>query len=68
MEDINSLLNSGEVPNIYDNEEKKKIIEDLRPYNASLNRVGNLLFSLFISIFKYFYFFNAFLIFILIFR
>ena len=30
LEDINSLLNSGEVPNLWEPEEKKKIIDDVR--------------------------------------
>jgi dynein heavy chain len=33
LEDINSLLNSGEVPNIWEPDEKKKIMDDTRPYN-----------------------------------
>ena len=40
MEDINSLLNSGEVPNIWEIEDKKKIIDECRDYNASLGRIG----------------------------
>jgi hypothetical protein len=41
LEDINGLLNSGEVPNIWEPEEKKKILEDIRPFNSFLKRVGN---------------------------
>ena len=39
LEDINGLLNSGEVPNIWEPEEKKKIIEDIRPFNQKLGRI-----------------------------
>jgi len=39
LEDINGLLNSGEVPNIWEPEEKKKILEDIRPFNSFLKRV-----------------------------
>ena len=30
IEDINNLLNSGEIPNIWEPEDKKKIIDDCR--------------------------------------
>ena len=43
LEDINSLLNSGEVPNIFDQDEKKKIIDEVRPYNTSIGKSGKLL-------------------------
>tara|TARA_B110000503_G_C6835520_1_gene284614 strand:- start:179 stop:304 length:126 start_codon:yes stop_codon:yes gene_type:complete len=33
-------LNSGEVPNIWEPDEKKKIIEDVRPYVLKMGRVG----------------------------
>jgi len=33
LEDINSLLNSGEVPNIWEVDEKKKIMEEVREFN-----------------------------------
>ncbi|MFN9906737.1 MAG: hypothetical protein ACK56F_11545 [bacterium] len=42
LEDINSLLNSGEVPNIWEPDEKKKILDETRPFNASLKRIGNI--------------------------
>jgi hypothetical protein len=42
LEDINSLLNSGEVPNIWEPDEKKKILDETRPFNASLKRIGKL--------------------------
>ena len=41
MEDINNLLNAGEVPNIWEPEDKKKIIDECREYNASLGRIGD---------------------------
>jgi dynein heavy chain len=31
LEDINNLLNSGEIPNLFPTEEKLQIIEKLRP-------------------------------------
>ena len=31
MEEINNLLNTGEIPNLYPNDEKAVIIERLRP-------------------------------------
>ena len=39
LEDINSLLNSGEVPNIWEADDKKKILEETRAFNAKLGRV-----------------------------
>ena len=36
LEDINNLLNSGEVPGMYENDEKDRIIGDVRPYVESL--------------------------------
>ena len=41
LEDINSLLNSGEVPNIWEPDEKKKILDETRPFNLKLGRIGN---------------------------
>lgn len=38
LEDINNLLNSGEVPNLFANEEKDKIISDLRGVFAQQNK------------------------------
>lgn len=40
LEDINSLLNSGEVPNIWEVDEKKKIVEETRPYNQKIGKIG----------------------------
>ena len=31
LEDINNMLNSGEVPNLWDPEEKEKMINDMTP-------------------------------------
>jgi len=31
LEDINNLLNSGEIPNLFPQEEKLQIVEKLRP-------------------------------------
>ncbi len=49
LEDINSLLNSGEVPNIWEIDERKKIIEAVRPENTKLGRIG---IKFFLNIFK----------------
>lgn len=38
LESINSILNSGEVPNLWEPEQRDKIISDLRPYTESLGR------------------------------
>ena len=39
LEDINSLLNSGEVPNLWEVDERKKIIEDARDICLKMGRV-----------------------------
>lgn len=31
LEDINNILNTGEVPNLFENEETEAIVGDLRP-------------------------------------
>jgi dynein heavy chain len=36
VEDINNLLNSGEVPGLYPEDEKNRILADIRPYVESL--------------------------------
>jgi len=36
VEDINNLLNSGEVPGLYPEDEKNRILADIRPYVQSL--------------------------------
>lgn len=38
LEDINNILNSGEVPNLIEQSEKDKIISDTRPHNEKLHR------------------------------
>jgi len=40
LEDINNLLNSGEIPNIWEADEKKSIIDQCRDINAKLGRSG----------------------------
>jgi dynein heavy chain len=40
LEDINSLLNSGEVPNMWEPEEKKQILDSTRDYNTKIGRIG----------------------------
>ncbi|OHT16379.1 Dynein heavy chain family protein [Tritrichomonas foetus] len=37
LEDINCILNSGEVPNLFDNDETEKIINDISPLIKKLN-------------------------------
>ena len=37
LEDINCILNSGEVPNLFDNDETEKIINDISPVIKKLN-------------------------------
>jgi dynein heavy chain, axonemal len=39
LEDINSLLNSGEVPNMWEPEEKKQILDSTRDYNTKIGRI-----------------------------
>lgn len=38
MEDINNILNSGEVPNLWQSDEKDAILNDVRPINSKLKR------------------------------
>lgn len=38
LEDINNILNSGEVPNLWQPEEKDAVISDTRPINAAMKR------------------------------
>lgn len=58
LEDINNLLNSGEVPNLFNNEEKVEIIEKMRQLDRqkdkSLQTDGSpvALFNLFVTICK----------------
>ncbi len=40
LEDINNLLNSGEVPNLWEPDEKKQITDAVREYHVKLGRVG----------------------------
>lgn len=39
LEDINGVLNSGEVPNLFANDEKDKIVNDCREHAAKMVRV-----------------------------
>eukprot|EP00002_Diphylleia_rotans_P007300 TRINITY_DN1682_c0_g1_i3.p1 TRINITY_DN1682_c0_g1~~TRINITY_DN1682_c0_g1_i3.p1 ORF type:complete len:1955 (-),score=398.96 TRINITY_DN1682_c0_g1_i3:368-6232(-) len=36
LEDVNNILNTGEVPNLFASDEREKIISDVRPYVRSL--------------------------------
>ena len=38
LEDINNILNSGEVPNLWQQDEKDIIINEIRPINSKLKR------------------------------
>jgi dynein heavy chain len=40
LEDINNLLNSGEIPNLFPVDEKLQIIEKLRPVAKKEGRMG----------------------------
>lgn len=40
LEDINNLLNSGEIPNLFPPEEKLQIIEKLRPVSKKEGRMN----------------------------
>ena len=42
LEDINSLLNSGEIPNLWDNEQRDEIMRDIRDIANKLNVKENL--------------------------
>ncbi len=51
LEDINSLLNNGEIPNLFNSDELGKIINDLRPVVAELkmDESRNAIYSLFLD-------------------
>ncbi len=51
LEDVNSLLNNGEIPNLYATEELDKIINELRPAVAELKRdeSRNSIYSFFVE-------------------
>ncbi|KAL0488326.1 dynein heavy chain [Acrasis kona] len=51
LEDINNLLNSGEVPNLFAQEDKDKIINELRPAaaEANINNSRDLIYDFFIQ-------------------
>jgi len=38
LEDINNMLNSGEVPNLWKSDEKEPLLNGIRPINAKLKR------------------------------
>lgn len=38
LEDINNILNSGEIPNLWEIEEREDIVNSTRPFNALLKR------------------------------
>jgi dynein heavy chain len=39
LEDINNVLNTGEITNLYEEEHLNKIQEEIRPYVKSLGRM-----------------------------
>ncbi|OAJ44270.1 hypothetical protein BDEG_27524 [Batrachochytrium dendrobatidis JEL423] len=51
LEDINSILNSGEVPNLFETDEREKILGDLRPLarEKGLSEDRDSVYQLFIS-------------------
>ncbi len=52
LEDINNMLNSGEVPNIWENaDEKGKIVESVRPIHISMKRpdIPDLIYNTFVE-------------------
>lgn len=42
LEDVNNILNSGEVPNLWENEEKDKIIQEVRDIASEKGIYDNL--------------------------
>ena len=54
LEDINNLLNSGDIPNIWEPDVKKQIEDDVRPINEQLKRVGepDVIYSTFVERFR----------------
>lgn len=53
MEDVNNLLNTSEVPNIFPTEEKTEVTELVRPAFSAINKEGeatlNQLYSFFLE-------------------
>lgn len=51
VEDINNLLNTGEVPNIWENEHKDRIKNEVREYHESLGRISepDLIYNTFVE-------------------
>ena len=39
LEDINNILNSGDVPNLYESDEMSKIIDSVRPLAKAVGKV-----------------------------
>lgn len=39
-QDINSILNAGDVPNLFVADDKEKVIADCREYNSQLGRAA----------------------------
>lgn len=48
LEDINSLLNSGEIPNLWENDQKDEILRDMREIAKDLGYKDNL-YNLFVQ-------------------
>lgn len=64
MEDVNNLLNSGEVPNLFPTEEKLEIIEKMRQIDRQRDKTVQTdgsaasLFNFFVTVNFYFIIFN----------
>jgi len=44
LEDINNILNSGEIPNLWQLEQREEVISETRPINEQMKRLGTFLF------------------------
>ena len=40
VEDINNILNSGDIPNLWESDEKDKIVDEMRPVMKRLGKIG----------------------------
>jgi dynein heavy chain len=52
LEDINNLLNSGEIPNLFPQDEKASICDEIRPAAEKVNQADNrdMLYAYFVQI------------------